>query len=134
MRYRFSAPASLGPAIPGVTIPVITIGLEDGLAIENALKAGTPVTVTLNAAQSVLRDASVDNQIVAHEWGHYLSMRLVGANAEGLWNQQGGGMGEGWSDFVALLMSVRPEDAAVASNSGWAGAWTAGSYISRRAV
>lgn len=134
VRYRFSAPASLGATIPGVTIPVIAIGLEDGLAIEDALKAGTPVTVTLNAAQSVLRDASVDNQIVAHEWGHYLSMRLVGANAEGLWNQQGGGMGEGWSDFVALLMSVRPEDAAVASNSGWAGAWTAGSYIAQSSV
>ncbi len=31
-------------------------------------------------------------------------------NAAGLSNQQGGGMGEGWSDFFSLLMTVRPGD------------------------
>ena len=29
------------------------------------------------------RDGAIDNQIVAHEWGHYLSNRLIG-NGNGL--------------------------------------------------
>ena len=38
-----------------------------------------------------------------HEWGHIMSNRLVG-NGVGLSNNQGGSMGEGWSDFYALSM------------------------------
>jgi hypothetical protein len=32
-------------------------------------------------------------------------------------------MGEGWSDFVALLMAVRPEDAAVGANANYDGVY-----------
>ena len=42
-------------------------------------------------------------------------------------------MGEGWSDFVALLMSVRPEDAGGRATR-LVGAWTAGSYIAQSSV
>jgi hypothetical protein len=52
------------------------------------------------------RDSSTDFGIVAHEWMHYMSNRLVG-NANGLNNQQGGSMGEGWGDWNGLMMSVR---------------------------
>jgi fungalysin metallopeptidase (M36) len=51
------------------------------------------------------RDGSIDNQIVAHEWGHYLFHRLVAAS-----NQQSGAMSEGWSDFIALMMTAREGD------------------------
>jgi hypothetical protein len=65
---------------------------------------------------------------VAHEWGHYISNRLIG-DASGLSNNQGGGMGEGWADFHAMLMTVRPEDAAVSSNAGWTGIYSMGGYV-----
>jgi hypothetical protein len=64
---------------------------------------------------------------VAHEWGHILSNRLIG-DASGLSNIQGRGMGEGWSDFVAQLTLVRPEDVTAPSGSNWTGAYPVGTW------
>lgn len=63
-------------------------------------------------AGSNLYDSSFDNGIIAHEYGHGLSNRLTGGpgNANALRNQQSGGMGEGWSDWLALMLLQRPED------------------------
>jgi hypothetical protein len=55
------------------------------------------------------RDSSTDFGILAHEWMHYMSNRLVG-NASGLNNNQGGSMGEGWGDWNGLLHIVRTGD------------------------
>ncbi len=55
------------------------------------------------------RDSSTDFGIVAHEWMHYMSNRLVG-NSFGLSNNQGRSMGEGWGDWCALVAIVRPGD------------------------
>ena len=58
---------------------------------------------------AVQRDSSHDWGIVAHEWMHYMTNRLVG-NASGLNNNQGGSMGEGWGDWDGLINIVRPGD------------------------
>ena len=55
------------------------------------------------------RDSSSDFGILAHEWMHYMSNRLIG-NGSGLGNQQGGGMGEAWGDWNAAVNIVRPGD------------------------
>jgi hypothetical protein len=55
------------------------------------------------------RDSSHDFGILAHEWMHYMSNRLVG-NASGLNNNQGGSMGEGWGDWNGLTQIIRPGD------------------------
>jgi hypothetical protein len=55
------------------------------------------------------RDSSHDFGIVAHEWMHYMSNRLVG-NANGLNNKQGGSMGEGWGDWNGLICILREGD------------------------
>jgi len=47
------------------------------------------------------RDGSLDATIVAHEYTHGISNRLVGGGAL-ISSLQTSGMGEGWSDFVAL--------------------------------
>jgi hypothetical protein len=73
------------------------------------------------------RDGALDNQIVAHEWGHYLSNRLIG-NANGIRSQQSRGMGEGWSDFLSLLLTARPEDTAVPSDSAFNGSYPVAGY------
>src|SRR6185369_11102008 len=75
------------------------------------------------------RDGTIDNQIVAHEWGHFISNRLIG-NASGLSNQVGRGMGEGWADFHAMLLTVRPEDALAAANANWGGVYALAGYAS----
>src|SRR5262249_8459700 len=55
------------------------------------------------------RDGDFDNEIICHEHGHGISLRLLG-NGNGLNGVQGGGMNEGMSDFWALVMPSEPTD------------------------
>src|SRR5256884_1891852 len=55
------------------------------------------------------RDGDLDHDVVLHELTHGVSNRLIG-NAFGRTNQQGQGMGEGWSDFYALSLLSEPGD------------------------
>lgn len=75
------------------------------------------------------RAGALDTSLIAHEWGHLLSSRLIG-DGTGLTNRQGRALGEGWSDFLALLLLVRPEDAARPENANWKGVYAAESYVS----
>ncbi len=55
------------------------------------------------------RDGSFDNGIIAHEYGHGISTRLVGGrntNALGGFEQ----MGEGWSDWFGLMLTMKAGD------------------------
>jgi hypothetical protein len=56
------------------------------------------------------RDSDLDNGIIAHEYGHGISNRLVGgpANTSCLGNAEQ--MGEGWSDYFGIVMTIRPGD------------------------
>ena len=54
------------------------------------------------------RDGALDSQTVVHELTHGLSNRLHG-NGSGLGNQ-GGMMGEGWSDWYAIALLSEPTD------------------------
>ncbi len=104
---------------PTVTIPSLSVSRNGGTALKMHLGTGT---LRMFRDTKNDRDGTLDNAIVAHEWGHYISNRLIG-NASGLDNMQGVGMGEGWGDFHALLMMVREEDALVASNANWEGVY-----------
>jgi extracellular elastinolytic metalloproteinase len=55
------------------------------------------------------RTSNHEALITFHEMGHYITNRLVG-NANGLTNQQGRAMGEGWGDFFAICMTSQPDD------------------------
>lgn len=57
-----------------------------------------------------MRDGSFDNLIISHEYAHGLSFRLVGGanNVNCLTNFEQGG--EGWSDFVGLMMTLTDQD------------------------
>ncbi|GEP34437.1 hypothetical protein NSZ01_22050 [Nocardioides szechwanensis] len=46
-------------------------------------------------------DGGLDMGIVAHEYTHAITGRMVGGPDEGLTSEQGGAMGESWSDLVA---------------------------------
>lgn len=56
------------------------------------------------------RDSDLDNGVIAHEYGHGISNRLVGGpgNTNCLGNAEQ--MGEGWSDFMALVMTIEAGD------------------------
>ncbi len=114
-------PGMGGVPIGTVTIPSLSLNAADATSFRTALAAGT-VTVTLTRQLVIDRDGSLDTQIVAHEWGHYISNRLIG-NANGLSNQVGRGMGEGWADFHAILLTVRAEDSLAPGNSQFEGVY-----------
>ncbi len=109
-----------------ITIPVLSISVSNGNTIKSALTSG-PVNARLVRAIAVNHDGTIDNQIVAHEWGHYISNRLIG-NASGLIAGQSRGMGEGWGDFTAMIMTVKPEDAVVPSNPNYNGVYALAAY------
>lgn len=114
--------------LPSFPTPLMTISWNSALSIRSQLSAGNAVTVLMaRPAADNVRDSGLDNQIIAHEWGHYLSNRLVG-DGNGLNATQGRGMGEGWSDFLAVLLEVRPDDVATISNATWNGVYTSASY------
>ena len=92
------------PTTPAITIPTLGISQVDGNSLKAAL-AGGAVTATLSREYVASRDSALDATIVAHEWGHYLHNRLVECSS-----QQCRAQGEGWGDFVALHMMLRPAD------------------------
>lgn len=49
------------------------------------------------------RDGAMDGDVIAHEYGHGLSNRLVGGGTLGS-GPQTGALGEGWSDITSYLM------------------------------
>lgn len=65
------------------------------------------------------RDGTIDNHIIAHEWGHYLHHRLVDCGSV-----MCSSMSEGWADFIALFTSVRAGD-------NLAGSWGLAGYALR---
>jgi len=121
------SPPFMGGTASDVGIAALSLSLADAQALEAALGAAVSVTMTREASQDL--DGALDNAIVAHEWGHVLSNRLV-ADGSGLDTNQAGGLGEGWGDFSALMLSVRAEDAQVSANAAWAGVYPSASYAS----
>ena len=117
------AAPGLGGADPTVTIGTLSVSNVDGAAIRAAL----PTTARLRRSASVDVDGTLDTQIIAHEWFHYTSNRLVG-NSTGLSNQQGRGMGEGWADFSAMMLTVRADDRSAPGNANYEGAYPQGVY------
>ncbi|HEY3353630.1 MAG TPA: M36 family metallopeptidase [Polyangia bacterium] len=87
-----------------VAIPVLSVSQTDGATLKAALGQG-PVTAHLTRAAGVDRDGALDNTVVAHEWGHFLHLRLADCS-QGMC----AAMSEGWGDFTALQMVIRDGD------------------------
>ena len=106
------APITMAPGEVGdqVTITAIMISQEDGEAIIAALLAGEQIEGSLSSGASYQLDGDVDNGIIAHEYGHGISTRLTGGrfNSGCLQNQEQ--MGEGWSDWFGLMLTLREGD------------------------
>jgi hypothetical protein len=107
-----------------IGIPTAMVSYNSGIAIDEQITAGN--TFTTMGVTLEVRDGTVDNPIIEHEWGHYLTHRLTDG---GLYaNNQGDSMGEGWGDFVALMTMVREEDQSLDNNDHWQGVYNDGGY------
>ena len=100
-------PITPGGTADGINIPSLMISFEVGQNIIDELDNGETVTVTLEDSDgSTLKDGSFDNGIIIHEYVHGLTNRLTGgANNSGCLfaDEQ---MGEGWSDYYAIMMTM----------------------------
>jgi hypothetical protein len=121
--------APMGGGDDTVTIPNMGIDFSGGAQIYAQLDANETVTIDMfvNQLNRTFKGSSWDNGTVTHEWGHYISNRLVG-NSAGLSNQQGRSMGEGFGDFHALLLLSAEEDAMVAGNEMYGGGYSDSTY------
>lgn len=86
---------------------------QDGLATCNA-RMTTPPDGENPRLQMYLcsaRDGDFDNGVIVHEYGHGISNRLTGGPAAAgcLGNEEQ--MGEGWSDWFGLMMTIETGDA-----------------------
>ena len=95
-----------------VTIPLFMISNIDGEPIIAELMEAT-VNGTINdIIIGEMLDADLDNEIIAHEYGHGISIRLTGgANTSACLNNAEQ-MGEGWSDWFGLMITMKVGDQA----------------------
>ena len=104
-----NAPGHSSPAPGGsgstASIPLLTLSYEDGQKLKAALSSGAVRATAFSRGDETPRDGSIDNTVVAHEWGHYLHQRLSSGSSASY-----GGMSEGWGDFTALLLTIREGD------------------------
>jgi extracellular elastinolytic metalloproteinase len=100
-----------GTTASQVTIPSINIGKTEGLYMVTEVGSGNVINATLGNDFNGFKHSSLDNGIIAHEYGHGISNRLTGQGYSCLSaTNSAEQMGEGWSDFFALMLTTRPGD------------------------
>ena len=104
-------PWALESSIISSMIPTIMISKADCQVLKAKIQS-LSATLQNNGAPS--RDSDFDNTVIIHEYAHGLTNRLTGGpdNVDCLLNEEQ--MGEGWSDWLAMLLTLSPE--AVESN------------------
>src|SRR5690606_32595854 len=97
---------------PKIVILSVMISMNDGNPIINAVLNGTTLngSVPKEGHWDGYKDGTFDNGIMAHEYGHGISKRLTGGPNNGSCLNNNEQMGEGWSDYMALVMTIEPGD------------------------
>ena len=115
---------AMGGADPSIVIPSVMITDVDGATFK--ANPGNNVTISDGTGGVPDRDSDLDNGVIAHEYGHGISNRLTGGpNRVGCLNSNVHleHMGEGWSDFYALVLTTSPSDTRTTARG-------VGSYVS----
>lgn len=106
-------PIGMSGADATITIPAIAVTKAVGDLIFAKMALGT-VNVKLqlpaNYTPFVNSDGDFDNGIIAHEYGHGISTRLTGGKNNSSCLQNTDQAGEGWSDWFALMLQLKPGD------------------------
>ena len=104
-------PISMGGNGFNIGIPSVMISQADGNLIKTELANGA-VNVTLGSTSGsfVAPDGDFDNGIIAHEYGHGISIRISGGPSNSFCLDNAEQMGEGWSDWFGLMLTMEPGD------------------------
>lgn len=98
------------PSSP-ITIPTIMILPASANPIKAALaSAPGSVSASIDNAGISDKDSDLDNGIIAHEYGHGISTRLTGGASNSGCLRNAEQMGEGWSDWFGLMLTLEPGD------------------------
>lgn len=74
---------------------------------------GQPIMIVLICdLVTPARDGALDNGVIAHEYAHGISRRLTGGPSTTSCLGNAEQMGEGWSDWLALMLTLEPGDTA----------------------
>lgn len=105
-----SAPISMGGTAPNITIPSIMISKADCDLIKMELPNGLTASLLNTGGAVPARDGDFDSGIVCHEYGHGVSIRLTGGPGSGGCLSNAEQMGEGWSDYIGLMLTMEEGD------------------------
>lgn len=99
-------PIAMVGANASIVIPSIMISEAEGALFINQMNLGVVNASLLDAQGTFDLDGGLDNSILVHEYGHGVSNRLTGGplSAGCLGNLEQ--MGEGWSDFLACVLTM----------------------------
>ena len=86
-----------------ITIPAVMIFKSNGDFIKSVLVSNSVINLTLSA---IKLDGDFDNGVIGHEYAHGISNRLTGGPALATCLQNKEQMGEGWSDYFALMTTT----------------------------
>ncbi len=96
----------------GVGSDYVFAEAQDGSGTCNA-NFGTPADGGNPTMQMYVcgdRDGDLDNLVIVHEYGHGISNRLTGGPAQAGCLGNSEQMGEGWSDYLGLMMTLQAGD------------------------
>ena len=104
-------PITMGGTSSSISIPSVMISQADCALLKAQLGSG--VNVSLSGIGNPYNiDGDFDNGIIAHEYGHGISIRLTGGASNSGCLNNAEQMGEGWSDFYGLLLTMQASDLA----------------------
>jgi hypothetical protein len=91
-----------------IAITSVMLSYNDG----QRLRANLPLNATVRrkTTSEPNRDSDLDSGVIAHEYGHGISNRLTGGPSRVNCLQNAEQMGEGWSDWLALVLTARQGD------------------------
>lgn len=98
-------PIIMGGTDNTITIPAVMVSFETGDSMKQVLATNdTALMVTMSGGVHI--DGDLDNGVITHEFTHGISNRLTGGanNVSCLGNKEQ--MGEGWSDYFALMVTT----------------------------
>ncbi len=104
-------PITMGGNSSVVNIPAIMVSQNNGNTFISAIQGGETLNGSISDAAALnSKDSDLDNVIIAHEYGHGISNRLTGGGNNTGCLSNDDQMGEGWSDWFGLVMTIEPGD------------------------
>jgi len=103
---------AMAPGDDGVNVNILTVMMPQG-AGENVISAlldDETINATFQDQGPFPFDSSLDSGVIAHEYGHGISNRLTGGRFVVNCLQNDEQMGEGWSDWIGLVMTMQEGD------------------------